>query len=188
MQQAEQDALKAGLVTKKLGLEQNGKGAKAYGEAIGVYLSFVISRMADYGSSICSWNAHGEAMRNTFARQAIPMVWIMLKSTLLAIPRCWNNNLTWVTKCLRMFSCTMGSAVQRNAVEPNGLENALFSTDPPYYDNIGYADLSDFFYVWLRRSLHEVYPNLFATMLVPKQEELIASPYRHGDSDLARDF
>ena len=81
-----------------------------------------------------------------------------------------------------------GSAVQLDAQTQLLSEGKIVSTDPPYYDNIGYADLSDFFYVWLRRVLKPVFPSLFATLAVPKAEELVATPYRHGSKEIAETF
>ncbi len=191
MKQVEQDALKAGLLSDGLGLSQGGRGAWAYGEAVGVYLAFALDKLADYSSSICSWNTGRDGIRNTFARQAIPMVWDYAEANPFSNSSgCWDNCLTWVVKYLETTPALLpGRAVQRDATAPNGLSDVLVSTDPPYYDNIGYADLSDFFYIWLRRSLRDIYPSLFSTILVPKQEELIASPYRfEGDNDAARAF
>src|SRR2546423_12966616 len=81
-----------------------------------------------------------------------------------------------------------GLATQTDAAAGVFPKEVLVSTDPPYYDNIGYADLSDFFYVWLRRSLGKVYPDLFSTLLTPKSQEMIANPYRHnGDMEKAEE-
>lgn len=189
---AEADAVAAGMYNDHIALSEGGTGARAYGEAIGVYLAFVVDKMADYHSSICSWNSAGEKMRNVFGRQAIPMVWDYAEAN----PFCsssgsYNNMLEWVYKAVNYLPNThaYGSVRQFDAQSDNGLRNIAISTDPPYYDNIGYADLSDFFYVWLRQALKETYPKVFRTMLVPKEEELIATPYRHkGSVERARDF
>lgn len=189
---AEADAVAAGMYNDHIALSEGGTGARAYGEAVGVYLAFVVDKMADYHSSICSWNSAGEKMRNVFGRQAIPMVWDYAEAN----PFCsssgsYNNMLEWVYKAVNYLPNTpaYGSVRQFDAQSDNGLRNIAISTDPPYYDNIGYADLSDFFYVWLRQALKETYPKAFRTMLVPKEEELIATPYRHeGSVERARDF
>lgn len=189
---AEADAVAAGMFNDHIALSEGGTGARAYGEAVGVYLAFVVDKMADYHSSICSWNSAGEKMRNVFGRQAIPMVWDYAEAN----PFCsssgsYNNMLEWVYKAVNYLPNTpaYGSVRQFDAQSDNGLRNIAISTDPPYYDNIGYADLSDFFYVWLRQALKETYPKVFRTMLVPKEEELIATPYRHeGSVERARDF
>ena len=185
-ERATADALTAGMPNDGIGLSKDGRGARAYGEAIGVYLAFVVDKMTDYHSSICSWHSSGEKVRNTFGRQAIPMTWDFTEAN----PFCdssgsYNNMLGWVIdaiKGLPNVEVAGGSARQFDAQSDNGLRGIMVSTDPPYYDNIGYADLSDFFYVWLRQSLRRTYPKLFGTMLVPKAEELVATPYRFGGS------
>lgn len=189
--QAEADAVAAGLPNDHIALSEGGTGARAYGEAIGVYLSFLINKMADRGSSICSWDSSREGLRNTFGRQAIPMVWDYAESNPFSNSSgCFNNMLEWVSKCIVEFpAATEGEVKQFDAQSDCGLRNIMVSTDPPYYDNIGYADLSDFFYVWMRQALKQTYPNLFRTMLVPKAEELVATPYRFdGNVEKARDF
>lgn len=189
--QAEADAVTAGLPNDHIALSEGGTGARAYGEAVGVYLSFLINKMADRGSSICSWDSSREGLRNTFGRQAIPMVWDYAESNPFSNSSgCFNNMLEWVSKCIIEFpAATEGEVKQFDAQSDCGLRNIMVSTDPPYYDNIGYADLSDFFYVWMRQALKQTYPNLFRTMLVPKAEELVATPYRFdGSVEKARDF
>lgn len=185
------DSIKAGLLSDDLSLDNGGLNAKAYSEAVGIYLAFVVDKVADYNSSYCSWNSIGEKMRNTFARQAIPMVWDFAEGNLFCSSSgSYNNMLAWVVKAVKSnISAVKCSAWQADASKDNGLRNIMVSTDPPYYDNIGYADLSDFFYIWLRRSIGKTYPQLFSTMLVPKIEELIASPFRFGGNLVkARDF
>ena len=188
---AEADAVAAGMKNDHLPLRNGGDGAKAYGEAVGVYLTFVIDKMADRGSSICSWDSSREGLRNTFGRQAVPMVWDYAEANPFSgSSGCFDNMLEWVTKCVGEFPAASKTEVsQFDAQSDCGLRNIMVSTDPPYYDNIGYADLSDFFYVWMRQSLKETYPELFSTMLVPKAEELIATPYRHnGSAEEAKSF
>ena len=189
---AEADAVAAGMFNDHIALAEGGTGAHAYGEAVGVYLAFVVDKMTDYHSSICSWHNSGEKIRNTFGRQAIPMTWDYAEAN----PLCessgsYSNMLEWVYKVLVNLpgSAIIGDAKQFDAQSDNGLRNIMVSTDPPYYDNIGYADLSDFFYVWMRQALRETYPKVFRTMLVPKTEELVATPYRfEGSVEKARDF
>ena len=189
---AEADAVAAGMFNDHIALAEGGTGARAYGEAVGVYLAFVVDKMTDYHSSICSWHNSGEKIRNTFGRQAIPMTWDYAEAN----PLCessgsYSNMLEWVYKVLVNLpvSAIIGDAKQFDAQSDNGLRNIMVSTDPPYYDNIGYADLSDFFYVWMRQALKETYPKVFRTMLVPKAEELVATPYRfEGSVEKARDF
>lgn len=195
MKQAELDALAAGLAADGIGLDQGGQGARAYGQAIGVYLAMLLDKQVDLGNSLNRWEPVAQCPRQLFARQAIPMVWDYAEGNPLGSSSgSWSVLLANLFRTLNAPSFAFerrskGVVAQRDATAPNGLQDILVSTDPPYYDNIGYADLSDFFYVWLRRSLRELYPDLFSTILVPKREELIASPYRHdGDAEAARSF
>lgn len=188
---AEADAVAAGMKNDHLPLRNGGDGAKAYGEAVGVYLAFVISKLADRGSTICGWDSSREGLRNTFGRQAIPMTWDYSEGNPFSNSSgCFDNMIEWVTKCISEFpAATLAEVSQADAQSDCGLRNIMISTDPPYYDNIGYADLSDFFYVWMRQSLKDTYPELFSTMLVPKAEELIATPYCHdGSVEKAKHF
>lgn len=182
-QKACEDAVKAGLADDGVGLADGGTGAKARGEAIGVYLAFLVDQLANHNSSVCGWNSTNSQMRNVFARQAIPMVWDYAESN----PFCDSSG-SYTSLFGRMnkaFSglpihSIEGYAKQWDAQSDSGMRSVIISTDPPYYDNIDYADLSDYFYVWLRQSLRRTYPKLFGTMLVPKAEELIAIPYREN--------
>ncbi|GHV35252.1 hypothetical protein FACS1894187_07560 [Synergistales bacterium] len=171
-------------------VERDG-GSKEYTQAVGVYLAFLINKMADRGSSVCGWDISRDGLRNTFGRQAIPMTWDFAEGNFFSNSSgCFDNALDWITKCIIILPTNKnGYANQADVQNDNGLRNLMISTDPPYYDNIGYADLSDFFYIWLRRALKESYLDIFRTMLVPKAEELIATPYRFGSSvKKARDF
>src|SRR5690606_35903477 len=127
---------------------------------------------------------------NTFGRQAIPMTWDYAETNPFSASA--GNAMSaveWAEKAISTFSATVsGSAAQSDAQSQSSSIDKLVSTDPPYYDNIGYADLSDFFYVWLRRSLRTTFPDLFATLGVPKAEELVATPYRHGSKERAEIF
>ena len=191
-ERAEQDAVAAGMPDDGVGLADHGTGARAYGEAVGVYLALVIDKMTDYHSSICSWHTSRDTLSNVFGRQAIPMKWDYAEGN----PFCSSSGshrsmLGWVLDVLMRLPtpCHGGTVRQFDAQSDNGIRGVIVSTDPPYYDNIGYADLSDYFYVWLRRSLRATYPGLFGTMLVPKHEELVATPYREGrGKEGARDF
>ena len=189
---AQKDGRKAGLKDDSKPLCEGGSGATAYGEALGVFLSFAVSRSADRGSTVCSWDSSPkmEALRNTFGRQAIPMVWDFAEGNPLSESSGnWMNNIEWGAKVAeRLPANGTGSAVQADAQSQTISKGRFISTDPPYYDNIGYADLSDFFYIWLRRTLRNVYPDLFGTLAVPKSEELVATPYRHGGKESAESF
>ena len=189
---AELDAVAAGLADDGAGLADGGTGARAYGEAVGVYLAFAVDKCSNLWSTITGWMNDRGAFRETFARQAIPMVWDYAEAN----P--FSNSGGSFLQCLSRIPDTLtflplqianGTARQFDAQSDNGMRGILVSTDPPYYDNIGYADLSDFFYVWLRQSLRSTYPKLFSTMLVPKHEELVATPYREDrGKDGAREF
>lgn len=188
---ATQDALASGMQDDGKGLDEGGCGATAYGQAVGVYLAFIVDKLADRGSTICSWDATRDGLRNTFARQAIPMTWDYAEANPFSSSSgCFDNMLEWVFKSLLEFPATItGTAIQQDAQTDCGLRNLVISSDPPYYDNIGYADLADYFYIWMRQSLKSTYPRLFRTMLVPKAEELVATPYRfEGSREKARDF
>ena len=190
-QKAEADAVAAGVFNDHIALSEGGVGARAYGEAVGVYLAFVVDKMADRGSSICSWDSSRDGLRNTFGRQAIPMVWDFAEGNPFSNSSgCIDNMIDWVLKCVEEFPASASGYVKQfDAQSDSGLRNIMISTDPPYYDNIGYADLSDYFYVWMRQALKGTYPKLFRTMLVPKAEELVATPYRfEGSVEKARDF
>jgi len=159
-----------------------------YADAIATYLGLTQSKMTNLSSSITTWMSDRGAFRETFARQAIPMTWDFAEANILS-----NSGGGWATfldKTVRVVDqlpCGIGSATQADATT-RSLSGFLISTDPPYYDNIGYSDLADYFYVWLRRSLLLVYPHLLATISVPKGEELVANPYRHEGKERAQQF
>lgn len=190
-QKAEADAVAAGMADDHLPLRNGGQGARAYGEAVGVYLTFALSRMTNIFNSLCRWESSRCQSLTLFSRQAIPMVWDFAENNPFGnAAGDFAVSLKNLLKALENFGADIdGRAEQHDAQIDCGLRDIMVSTDPPYYDNIGYADLSDFFYVWLRQSLRDTYPELFSTMLVPKAEELIATPYRHdGSVEAAKDF
>lgn len=179
------DAQQAHFPEDERPLHASGNGAVAYADAVATYLAIAIDRLADRNSSICSWDVTRDSTRNTFARQAIPMMWDFAEAN--PFSESTGNFLgaiDWIAEVIKIVPCDVYSEAQcRDATTSvNGVTNPLISTDPPYYDNIGYADLSDFFYIWLRRSLSTIYPDLFKTMLVPKSAELVATPYRFDGS------
>lgn len=183
------DARRSGLSEDETPLHAGGKGAKAYAEAVSVYLSFAIDRMTDAGSTIATW-ASGGFIRFTFARQAIPMTWDFAECNFFS--ESTGNFLgavEWISKAIVEFQPrNSGGICQHDAQQVTFPDGSVISTDPPYYDNIGYADLSDFFYPWLRRNTKEVFPDLMGTIAVPKAEELVATPYRHGSKEAAEAF
>lgn len=191
-EQVARDAAAAGIANDSLTLDDGGNGATAYSDAVATYLAFAIDRLANRASTICIWNTIGEKVEQTFGRQAIPMVWDFAEANVFADGTgSWSGSLEWVPKVLEVSpNPTRANVKQLDAAATiTDIKQPLISTDPPYYDNIGYADLSDFFYIWLRRALNKVYPNLFSTVLVPKAQELVATPYRFdGDAQKAQQF
>ena len=189
-----QDALATGFLDDATPLRDGGVGAMAYAEAVGVYLSFALSKQADLGNSLCRWEPIAQCPRQLFGRQAIPMVWDYAEGNPLGDSSgAWNVFIDGIANAFsRTFGTVEASASGRSQQTDAGSQSLsldkVVSTDPPYYDNIGYADLSDFFYAWLRQSLKQTYPSLFATLAVPKDEELVASSYRHGGKDKAEEF
>jgi putative DNA methylase len=182
------DALASGMPSGDR-LEVGGTGAEAYADAVATYLGLAVSRTADRSSSLCGWDSSRESVRNVFGRQAIPMVWDFAEvNPFSGSSGNFLGQLDWIEKVVRRSpAATISTAVAGNAEEVD-FKKVVISTDPPYYDNISYSDLSDFFYVWQRRSLREIYPRLMGTMLVPKAEELVANPYRHAGKSGAESF
>lgn len=198
------DAIAAGLADDERPLRDGGDGAAAYGDCIAVYLGFLVSKLADKGSTLCTWDAGPASNRTasgrsarvatvrvTFGRQALPMTWDYAEVNF------FSESVGGLETVLKTLSVPLtyflpserrGQARQADAQSQEFSKDAVVSSDPPYYDNIGYADLSDFFYVWLRKSLRPIFPDLFATVAVPKAEELVASPYRHGGKEKAEAF
>lgn len=180
-EQCENDALKAGKGDDDLGLANGGTGAVAYAQAVATYLAFVVDRMAFYGSSLCGWLTKDNAMGKSMPQQALAMSWDFAEGNPFGKS---SSDLVTCTKsisdCLR-FLHPRGDAMvtQQDARVDPPLQTFIVSTDPPYFDNVPYADLSDFFYVWLRHSLSTIYPALFATIAVPKTDELVAFAHRH---------
>jgi len=185
-----EDAMLAGMVDDGLGLDQGGVGATAYAQAVGVYLAFAVDKAADRNTTLCAWESKMDRMRNTFGRQALPMVWDYVETNPIggAGGDIFGTVYSLWEVLDRLSHGDAGLAMQADAQTQSVSQNKLISTDPPYYDNIGYADLSDFFYVWLRRSLRSIYPSLYATLAVPKAEELVATTHRHGSKDKAEIF
>ena len=187
-----QNALASGMATHTTPLMERGTGAKAYAEAVSVYLALAISKLADRGSTICSWDSSPkmEALRNTFARQALTMTWDFAEANPFSRSSGnFLNNIDWINKAVSFLTPNAkGRIVQEDAQGATRPKAAVVSCDPPYYDNISYADLSDFFYCWLKPALQHVYPDLFGLLTTPKQEELVATPYRHGGKSKAEVF
>ncbi|WP_223954704.1 DUF1156 domain-containing protein [Aeromonas caviae] len=184
-----EDALSAGMADDGLGLDVGGTGATAYSQAIGVYLGLATSRWADLSNNLTSWNNTNQNVRALFSRQAIPMSWDFAELNPQGAIAPWYSTIeSTINSFVNLAVNTSGFVVQGDAQTQTLSRNKVISSDPPYYDNIGYADLSDFFYVWLRKSLRPIFPGLYATMAVPKAEELVATPYRHGSKEGAEAF
>jgi len=171
-------------------LASGGSGAQAYADAVATYLGLGVSRTTDLSNALATWSSSRDQTRNLYARQAMPMAWDFVEVSPFA--RASGNlviALQSISSALLSGPRTHLAAVVRQADAVEEVRGRfLISTDPPYYDNIGYSDLSDFFYVWLRRSLRDVHPDLLGTMLVPKAQELVANPYRHNGKDGAKKF
>jgi putative DNA methylase len=189
-EQVKRDAMQAGLPDDGKPLAEQGAGAAAYADAVAVYLALIVDRMTDSNSTIVSWTSQRDTLRNTFARQALPMVWDFAEANPFSDSSGnYIGALSWVEKAMNGFSVRVAGHVAQSDAQSQIISSIkIVSTDPPYYDNIGYADLSDFFYVWLRRSMKPIFPDLFSTLVVPKAEELVATPYRHGSREKAEQF
>ncbi|MCB0361231.1 MAG: DUF1156 domain-containing protein, partial [Bdellovibrionales bacterium] len=178
------DAVQAGMEDDGVGLEEGGTNATAYADLIVMYLGFIIDQVANHSSTLCGWNSANRQMRSVFARQTLSMNWDYAESNPFSNSSgSFANLLERQVKAIRGLG-SLGDASaqieQADASEQNLSLGKVISTDPPYYDNIAYADLSDFFYTWLRYSLKFRFPKLYSTIATPKMEELIANPYIRG--------
>lgn len=184
------DAVAAGMEDDGVRLDADGRGATAYSEAIGVYLALATSKLSVFLTSLSRWRAGEGKTAPAFGRQAIAMTWDFADVNPFAgAGGDFEGVVDGAAKALASFApIKRGHAIQSDAQTQSVSTSKVVSTDPPYYDNIGYADLSDYFYVWLRRSLRSIYPGLYATLAVPKAEELVATPYRHGGKEQAESF
>ncbi len=184
------DAKAAGRPDDEVGLNDGGAGTTAYGDAVAVYLAFAVDKLADRNSSLASWAPNREHARNTFTRQAIPMMWDFAESNPFSDSSGnFQGGISTINRILAVIPISAnGISVQHDAGVTKGSPLYVVSTDPPYFDNISYADLSDFFYVWMRRTLRKIFTNLCSTVLVPKTNEIIASPNRHGGNVEARQY
>lgn len=190
-QQAKRDAIASGLHDDGIGLDKGGSGVTAYVDAIAVYLSFAVSRASDYWGRGAIWESGGMFIAHVFSRNALPMTWDYPEANPFSSGSgSWSQTcVDWIVRYLKTAGCySAGLAVQADAQTQRISKNKVVSSDPPYYDNIGYADLSDYFYVWLRSSLRSIFPNLLTTITVPKSEELVATPERHGGREKAEAF
>lgn len=193
VERCRQDSVAAGMRDDGKSLDTGGAGATAYAQAVGVYLAFIVEKLAESHSTICTWSnsPKNELVVSTFRRQALPMTWDFGEANPFAES---SGSFAKIADAVARVLPTSfpassgGHGIQSDAQSQSISSGKVISTDPPYYDNIGYADLSDFFYVWLRKSLRPIYPGLYATLAVPKAEELVATSYRHGGRDEAEAF
>ena len=170
---------------------QTDGGTKNYSDAIAVYLAFLVDKLADYNSNVCTWHNSKIQIRNTFGLPIISMQWDCAEANPFSNSSgCFDNMLDWIYKSVKNLPAGIGDADLHSALQKFSIEKpVMVSTDPPYYDNIGYANLSEFFYVWLRRPLKNIYPKLFGRMNFAKSEEIIAEPARfEGNKTAAKDF
>ena len=185
------DAISAGM-TKGKGFFDGGSDAIAYADAIAVYLGLCVSKQSNRSSTICFWNAGRETVEQVFARNALPMTWDFSEGNPFSSSS--GNFVGQVNYLARVIEYSPitdlgGTVFQRNAADNSQkIKNVVISTDPPYYDNIVYADLSDFFYLWIRKSLRSLWPKQFKSMLVPKDQELVVAPHRHESKKNAEVF
>ncbi|HOZ06203.1 MAG TPA: hypothetical protein PLS60_12545, partial [Arenimonas sp.] len=185
------DATTADLPNDDHRLVDNGMGTAAYADAVSAYLAIAVSRATDYWGTGAIWEGGGGFIAHVFSRNALPMTWDYPEANPFSDGSgSWEQTcLEWIERYLKtVMPQLIGRAMQADAQNQGISLDRVVSTDPPYYDNIGYADLSDYFYVWLRRSLKSVFPDLFSTLAVPKAEELVATPDRHGGLDKAEAF
>jgi putative DNA methylase len=189
-EQVKHDALAAGMENDILSLDAGGNGAQAYADAVAVYMAFAVDRCADFSNSCTRWVPGNQKVMNLFGKQAIGMTWDFPEAAILhETVGGFTPASKFIAECILKLPTEMSGIANQLDAAINCLTNGkIVSTDPPYYDNICYADLSDFFYVWLRRALKPVFSNLFATLAVPKAEELVASPHRHGGKEKAERF
>ncbi|NGZ08748.1 MAG: DUF1156 domain-containing protein [Nitrospira sp. LK70] len=185
------DTLTASLCDNSKPLDADGTGATAYADAVVMYLTFVMSRVLHYSSTLCAWLLKDAAIARTFTKQAFQMSWDFAEGNVFGSSSTeWSQCCKIVADAIEQLPATVPGTVRMAdaAIGLNSISGRVVSTDPPYYDNVPYADLSDFFYVWLRRALKSVFPNLFATLAVPKIEELVAFAYRHDGKERAEAF
>ena len=183
-----EDALASGIPAGER-LEDGGVGAEAYADAVATYLGLAVSRTTDRSSSLASWDSSNPKVRNTFGRQALPMVWDYAEANILSHSTGGlQSQLQYISRAIAHTPAAAKSEAVQISAMSRGYAGLVVSTDPPYYDNIGYSDLSDYFYVWLRKSLRTIHPSVVGTMLTPKADELVANPYRHDGKQGAEKF
>ncbi|MBN1127768.1 MAG: DUF1156 domain-containing protein, partial [Chitinispirillaceae bacterium] len=184
------DSIAIGMLKTEKDLEAGGAGANAYAEAVSIYMAFVVDRCADFVSSLCGWSCSNQKVMHLFGKQTLSMTWDFAEAAILSnTVGGFGPAAEYIADCVeKLVPTSIGFSIQADAQTQKLSYQKFISTDPPYYDNIGYADLSDFFYVWLRRSLRSMFPSILSTITVPKVEELVATPDRHGTKEDAEKF
>ena len=185
----EKAARDSGMPNERTPVRDGGRGALAYAQSVRTYLAFVIDKSADYWSSIVTWIPGLEAVRSTFPSHRLNMTWDHAEvNPFSGRTGSWDSMVGWVVKAVAALPATGSAEIKQMDASARvmSLSGVTLATDPPYYANVGYADLSDFFYVWLRKSLSAVWPDEASTMLVPKGEELVANPHRLGSAEAAK--
>ncbi|WP_253274768.1 DUF1156 domain-containing protein [Actinomyces sp. oral taxon 414] len=187
-EQVLRDALSTDMVEGER-LEEGGSGAAAYADAVVTILGLCTSKMGAFHCTLARWRPDASKTAPAFGRQSIAMVWDFAEVNPFAgAGGDWTGVVGGAADVLKRLSTRHVGEVRQHNASTRSYHGFIVSTDPPYYDNINYGDLSDFFYIWLRRSLREVHPNLLSTMVAPKEEELVANPYRHGGKSGAKKF
>jgi len=184
------DAIEAGITEDKTGLALGGCGAQAYAEAIALIEALAIDKLADYNNTLCTWNPTNQNVSHLFTKQAIPMSWDFCEASPLFGGLSFEALVDGIARAIEVLpSSKPGKAFMHDCASELQFDAPrIFSTDPPYYDNVPYSDLSDFFYVWLRRALRPIFPDLFSTLKTPKTDELVAFAYRHNGKNGAEVF
>lgn len=185
------DARKAGMADDSRSLDQGGLGAAAYGDAISLYLAFVVDKTAEALSTLCTWSsaAKNELVVSTFRRHALPMTWDFAEAN--PFGESSGSLVKVISYTAESVSALVGSGngtASQDDARTLDCHGRVFSTDPPYYDNIGYSDISDYFYVWLKKSISGIFSGLFSTLITPKNDELVALSYRHKNREEAEDY
>lgn len=190
VQKVRSDAEEIGLSDDGIGLDAGGSGITAYAQAVAVYEAFALDKLADYENTLCMWNPINQNIGHLFTKHAIPISWDFSEASPLDGGLSFDSIAEGISKAVEALpASSTGTAFQHDCAKGIEFDRLpIVSTDPPYYDNVPYADLSDFFYTWLRHGMRSVFPSLFATISVPKMEELVATPYRHGGRDRAEKF
>ncbi len=190
MERVKQDVLSLGSLDEGMTPDKDEMTASSYASAVSAYLALAVDKLADYNSALVLWSPTRDQIKTTFSRQALQMAWDFAETnTFAGAAGDLNVSIEGISRALeRLGNGCAGYAISCGAQNQTISRGKVISTDPPYYDNVPYADLSDFFYVWLRRSLRGAFPELFSTVAVPKAEELVAFAYRHKSKDAASAF